>query len=58
MITKEDIEKRIQELDEMEKRAWADLNHIIGARGDCIYWLGKFDKVEDDKTETPVDTNG
>jgi hypothetical protein len=50
MITKEAIEKRIQELDMEEKIAWAELNRITGIKQDCLYWLEQFDKAEDGKT--------
>jgi len=40
-VNKEDLEKRLLELKEIEKKLWADLNAIIGAEKECLYWLKK-----------------
>lgn len=49
-LNKEDLEKRILELTELEKKYWAELNAILGAKKECFYWLKKIE--ENDRTTT------
>lgn len=43
-MDKEKLEKRIEELTELEKRCWAELNAVLGAKAECLYWLTKLEE--------------
>jgi hypothetical protein len=37
----ESLKRRIAELVDEEKRAWAQINYIVGCREECQRWLDK-----------------
>jgi len=50
-MTKENIEKRIIELQKQLEQINANGNAVIGAIQDCNYWLAELEK---DSDETPI----
>lgn len=45
-MSKEELEKRILELMEFEKKAWANLNFILGAKEEVQILLKKLEEDE------------
>ena len=42
-LNKEELNKRLLELKEIEKKLWAELNSVIGAEKELLYWLKKLE---------------
>ena len=53
-ITRELIEQRKAEYEQMKARLISDLDATVGAIQDCEYWLGELDKEADAKPEIKV----
>lgn len=47
-MTKEQIEKRIAELQKQIEQVNANGNALMGAIQDCQYWLAQLDKPEEE----------
>lgn len=43
-MTKELLERRLQELDKALQQALANFNMIEGGKQECLYWLEKIEK--------------
>lgn len=46
MVDRELILRRMNQLREQEKAAWAQLNAVLGAIEDCEFWLRLLDEQE------------
>ena len=48
MITREQIEKRIAELEALKAQHLASANACVGAIEDCRHWLASLDEADDE----------
>lgn len=55
MITRDDVERRLQDLRQQQQRAETTLLAVSGAIQDCEYWLGQIAQREAAEAEK---TNG
>ena len=46
-----DLKERLKELEELEKKAWADLNFILGRKEELMYIISQEEEKEAETQE-------